>query len=231
MMINRNNKCGSMIKLFKNIFNKDEVKQNKGKISEWSYQRFSSFYDTITLPDKDFDIKINTIINCIKNRKMENIDEIAKKSNCTFEECAMKIKYLKNKRVLEDYYIDRINRLIKKCSPEDQKKLEKYYTMIYFNHYQIDEMAIRMPNLYKIDIKDIENEVFNDIKYLYDKSIINGIKLDEEKRKIIYYSVEKHKKSLFYTTINCPKCGALVDVCRGGNGRCDYCNSIVEDEY
>ena len=219
------------MKFFKNIFNKDKAESNKGKISDWSYQRFSNFYDNISLPDPEFDNKINSIINCVKNKKMESIDEIAEKSNCTFEECALKIKYLKNKRVLDDYYIDRINRAIKKCTLEDQKILEKYYTMLYFNHFQADEMAIRMPNLYKRDIKEIADEIFNDIKYLHDKCIINGIKLDEEKKKIIYYTVEKHKKSLFYTTINCPKCGALVDVCRGGNGRCDYCNSIVEDEY
>ena len=212
------------MKLLKNIFNKEKMKSNKGKISEWSYQRFSNFFDNVSLPEPEFDNKINSIINCVKNKKMESIDEIAEKSNCTFEECALKIKYLKNKRVFEDYYIDRINRALKKCTPEDQKILEKYYTMLYFNHFQVDEMAIRMPNLYKRDTKEIADEIFN-------KCIINGIKLDEEKKKIIYYTVEKLKKSLFYTTINCPKCGALVDVCRGGNGRCDYCNSIVEDEY
>ncbi len=220
-----------MINIFKNIFNKDYIEPKKGLINEWSYQRFSNFYDTVILPDPKFNDKINDIINCVKNKKMESIDEIAKESNCTFEECAMKIKYLKNKRVFDDYFIDRVNRALKKCSVEDQKLLDKYYNMLYFDHFQVDEMAIRMPNLYNRSLTSIQKEIFDDIKYLYDKCIINGIKLDEEKMKIIYYTVEKHKKSLFYTTINCPKCGALVDVSRGGNGRCDYCNSIVEDNY
>ena len=38
-----------------------------------------------------------------------------------------------------------------------------------------------------------------------------------------------HKKAQNYATVNCPKCGALVDVSRGGNGRCEYCGSIAED--
>ena len=211
------------------ILNIKKRDPNKGKISEWSFQRFSGFYDVPILPDPAFMDKMHKIVDCVKNRKIESIDEIARESNCTFEECVMKIKYLKNKRILEDYYIDRINKVLKKCDEYDQKILEKYYVMLYINHYQINEMAIRVPNLYNKSLSVVQDGIFNDIKYLYDKCIINGIKLDEENKRIIYYTVEKHKKALLYATINCSKCGALVDVSRGGNGRCSYCGSIEED--
>ena len=101
--------------------------------------------------------------------------------------------------------------------------------MIYFDHFSIVEMAQRVPNYHNKPMPIIEEDVFKDIKYLYDKCILNGIKLDEEKKDIIYYTIEKHKKSLQYATLNCPKCGALVDVGFNSNARCDYCGSIVED--
>ena len=219
-----------MLKIFSKLFKKKEIKEKeKGKISEWSYQRFCGFYDKTILPDPDFETKINSIINLVKNEKLEDINEIANRSNCTFEECVMKIKYLKNKRVLDDYYIDRINRALKKCTPEDTAILEKYYNMIYVEHLQIDEIAKNLPNFHNKPLTIIEEDVYRDIKYLYDKCIINGIKLDEGSKKIIYYTIEKHKKALSYATINCSKCGALVDVSKGGNGRCNYCGSIEED--
>ena len=199
------------------------------KFNEWSYQRFCGFYDETILPDKLFYDKITKIIACVRIKNMERIQEIADNSMCTLEECAMKLKYLKNKRILDNLYIDHVNQVIKKCSEEDSKILEKYYNMLYIHHYQIKEMAMRMPNLYNKPLEKIENEVFEDIKYLYNKCIINGIKIDEEHKLIIYYSVEKHAKANVYLTLNCPNCGALVDVSYGGNGRCNYCNTIVED--
>ena len=144
---------------------------------------------------------------------MERLDEIANYSSCTVEEAVMKIKYLKNKRVFDDLYIDRVNRLVKKCSKEDQEILDKYYNMLYQNHYSIKEIAARVPNYHNKPILIIEEDVYKEIKYLYDKSIINGIKLDEYNKEIIYYTVEKHKKAITYVTINCPKCGALMNLC------------------
>ncbi len=221
-----------MFDFFKKIFKKkekDNKVDNKGKISEWSFQRFAGFYDTRVFPDPKFDEKINSIIDCVNNKKIESLDEIAEKSGCTTEEAVMKIRYLKNKRIFDNIYIDRYNRAVKKCNEEDEKILEKYYNMLYYDHYSIIEIAQRVPNYHNKPISIIEEDVFKDIKYLYDKCIINGIKLDESKKEIIYYTVEKHKKSKNYATVNCPKCGALVDVSKGGNGRCDYCGSLVED--
>jgi hypothetical protein len=197
--------------------------------NEWSYQRFCGFYDKKILPDELFYKKIEKIIYCVRNKNMESIQEIAKNSNCSFEECILKLNYLKNKQILNDLYIDRINQVIKKCSEEDIKILEKYYNMLYVDHFQLIEMAIRMPNLYNRPLEEISDEIFNDLKYLYDKCIINGIKLDEEHKKIIYYTVEKHTKANVYISVNCNKCGALVDIPFGGHARCSYCNSMNED--
>lgn len=208
---------------------KEKNENNKGKISEWSYQRFCGFYGDRILPDPLFNDKIASIINCVKNKHYESIDEIAKESSCTFEECVMKIKYLKNKRVLENYYIDHFNRALKPCTEEDTKLLEKYYVMLYYDHFSIDEMASRVPNYHNKPMSIVREDVYKDIKYLYDKCVINGIKLDESSQNIIYYTIEKHAKAQGYVTLNCSKCGALVDISRGGNGRCDYCGSIEVD--
>lgn len=217
---------------FSNLFKKksnNKKEDKKGNISEWSFQRFAGFYDERVFPDPNFNEKIEKIKNCILTKKYERLDEIASESGCTVEEALMKIRYLKNKRVLDDIYIDRYNKLVKKCTEEDQKILEKYYSMIYFDHYSIVEMAQRVPNYHNKPMPIIEEDVFKDIKYLYDKCILNGIKLDEERKDIIYYTIEKHKKASQYATLNCPKCGALVDVGFNSNARCDYCGSIVED--
>ena len=220
--------------LFSKIFNKNGKKtkeDNKGKISDWSYQRFCGFYGNKILPDPKFDDKISSIVNCVNNKRIESIDEIAKESSCTFDECVMKIKYLKNKRVFGDYYIDYLNRALKPCNQDDAKILEKYYLMLYHDHMSIDEIAKSLPNLHNKPLSIIREDVYEDIKYLYDKSIINGIRLDETTQNIIYYTVEKHSKSLEYVTLNCSKCGALVDILRGGTGRCEYCGSLEEDNY
>lgn len=220
--------------LFSKLFKKKEKKlaeqsAKKGNINEWSFQRFAGFYDERVFPDPKFNEKIESIKTCINVKHIERLDEIAAASGCTIEEVVMKIRYLKNKRVFDNIFIDRYNKLVKKCTEEDQKILEKYYNMLYFDHFSIIEMAQRVPNYHNKPMPIIEEDVYKDIKYLYEKCIINGIKLDEDKKEIIYYTIEKHKKAQTYATVNCPKCGALTDVFRGGNGRCDYCGSIVED--
>ena len=217
---------------FSNLFKKKKDKEDekkKGNISEWSFQRFAGFYDERVFPDPKFNEKIESIKHCIINKHLERLDEIAYESGCIIEEVVMKIRYLKNKRILDNIYIDRFNKAVKRCTEEDEKLLEKYYNMLYYDHFSIVEMAQRVPNYYNKPMPIIEEDVFKDIKYLYDKCIINGIKLDEERKEILYYTIEKHKKAQNYATINCNKCGALVDVSKGGNGRCDYCGSIVED--
>ena len=216
--------------IFSKLFKKEKnIEKKKGNISEWSFQRFAGFYDERVFPDPKFNEKIEAIKNCINEKHLERLDEIANKSGCTFEETVMKIRYLKNKRIFDNIYIDRFNKAVKRCTTEDQKILVLYYNMFYYDHFSISEIAQRVPNYYNKPLPIIEEDVFKDIKYLYDKCIVNGIKLDEERKEIIYYTIEKHKKAQNYATVNCQKCGALVDVSRGGNGRCEYCGSITED--
>ncbi len=197
-------------------------------ISEWSYQRYARFYDEIKASDSNFDKKISKIYDLIVNEKCEDLHFIAEDSGCTYDECIMKIKYLKNKRKIGDLYIDHINGIIKKCSEEDQKILQKYSSFIYNNHYQIHEMALKMPEATINNLKQLEEKVFKDIEYLDSKGLINGIILNKIDKKIIYYTIEKHKNEKDIITINCPNCGAINDVNRGSKTRCAYCNTIVE---
>ena len=101
--------------------------------------------------------------------------------------------------------------------------------MLYVDHLSIDDMAKHVPNFHNKPLTIVREDVYKDIKYLYDRCIVNGIKLDEESQNIIYYTVEKHNKAIGYITLNCSKCGAIVDISRGGNGRCEYCGSIEVD--
>ena len=207
-----------------------DAKYKSGNISEWSYQRFCRFYgDTVFLDDL-FNNKMNIIKDAIIEDNVESIEELAKLAACPKSEVVLKVKYLKNKRILGNYYIDKEHGLIKKCSEEDSKLLDKYSDMIYLKHYQISEMAAQEQNYNNKPFQIIEEDIYKDIKYLYDKSLINGIKIDEANKKIVYYTVEKKKLAEKYATLNCPNCGALVDVPRGETARCEYCSTIVEDK-
>ncbi len=202
----------------------------KGKnITEWSYQRFCLFYGNMILPDHKFHEKLQSIKKSILDDKLENIDEIATKAGCSFDECILKIRYLKNKLVIGDYVIDKYSRKVKMCSPEEKKLLEKYHDLIYVKHYQIDEMATEVPNYHNMPIAILKEDIFKDIKYLNDKMLINGIKFKEDEKRIIYYSVEKNKREETHKTKNCPKCGALVGIPTGGQGKCIMCGTIVSE--
>ena len=220
-----------MVNFFKKLFgkkNKIEKAVNAGDISEWSYQRFAKFYDIRVFPDPSFFDKINTIMKCVDNGT-DRLDDIAIEANSNVEEVILMIRYLKNKRVFDDIFIDRYNKLVKKCTDEDKQILEKYYDMIYTEHLSIIEIAQKLPNYHNKPMPIIEEDVFKDIKFLYDRCIINGIKLDENRKEILYYTVEKHKKEEEYATVRCPKCGCLVDVLFNNSTICDYCGSNVED--
>ena len=69
-----------------------------------------------------------------------------------------------------------------------------------------------------------------ELSYLDDKYLINGINIDKVDKKIIYYHLEKHKKEKDYLSLNCSKYGALVYVPRLGKARCPYCKNIVSDK-
>lgn len=197
-------------------------------INEWSYQRFAKFFDILELEDDFFKQKINKIYNMIVFEHIMDLELIAKESGCTIEETLLKIKYLKNKRRIGDMYIDSVNKVIKMCDENDKKLLEKYSVFLYRDHFQIKEIALRLPSTSYENLDAVEEQIFKDLEYLNSKGLINGIILNKIDKKIIYYSVEKHKNENDYVTIKCKHCGALNDVNRGNKVRCEYCRSIVE---
>ena len=198
------------------------------KISELSYQRFARFFGELQPSDPNFTRKMNVIYKSIAEEGNYDIILIAKEAGCSFDECVMKIKYLENKRFFENLHIDTLSGKIKKCTLEDETLLKKYSTFIYNNHYQIKEMAVRLPGATMDKMPELEEKVFKDIEYLDSKGLINGIYLDKENRTITYYTIEKHKDSLEKITINCPYCGAINDVYKNGKSTCVYCKSVIE---
>ena len=203
-------------------------KEKKVNISEWSYKRYANFYGKMELADKDFYAKIDKIYNYIVNEKKNNIKEIAELSGCTYEECILKIRYLKNKRKIGDYYIDHINGFIVECPKEQQELLDKYKQFIYVEHLQIEDMARRDPNTTLETLSQKMEQVKIEVKYLIDLDLLNGVKYNEVDNTLIYYSVEKHAKEKDLISVECPTCGALNDVDRNGKVKCVYCSNIIE---
>ena len=207
------------------------VKKTKRKtnISDESYQRYAKFYDNIIPADNDFINKVNKILEMINNGETD-VKKIATESNCSDTECILKIRYLRNKRLIDDTcYLDINNMKLMKCSAEDQELLIKYRPFIYGTHSSIDEMAtyINKPGFKMITKEERKNYVFNDLKYLDSKNLLNGIKLNEVDKEIIYYTVEKRKPTVGLVTVHCPNCGALNDVDMGNKKRCSYCGTII----
>ena len=71
------------------LLKKKKVKETV--INEWSYKRYANFYGKMELADSEFYNKIAKITNLILVGKEEDINVIAEKSGCTYEECIMKI--------------------------------------------------------------------------------------------------------------------------------------------
>ena len=177
-----------------------ELQENKNSskpsnINEWSYQRFSNFFDGDELSDKDFNNKISKIYDLIVNKGEISLDNIIKESGCTKEELILKIRYLKNKRKIdESLYIDINEGVIRKCSEEDKRLIEKYTPYIYTKHLQPLAIAKKFPGVTPENLERVENKIIKELSYLDDKYLINGISIDKKHKKIIYYTVEKHKK-------------------------------------
>ncbi len=203
-------------------------KAPQAKISEWSYKRYANFYGKMELADKDFYTKIDKIYHYIVNEKKYDIKEIAELSGCTYDECILKIRYLKNKRKIGDYYIDHINGIIKDCPKEQQELLDKYKQFIYVEHLQIEEIAKRDPNTTLETLSQKMEQVKIEVKYLIDLDLLNGVKYNEVDDTLIYYTIEKHSKEKDLISVECPTCGALNDVDRNSKVKCVYCGNIIE---
>ena len=200
---------------------------NNNNINEWSYQRYARFYGNLGPGDSQFTEKINKIYDLIVNKKYSDLEQIAKESGCTYDECIMKIKYLENKRQIENLHIDTLTKTIKECSKEDEALLKKYSSFIYNNHYQIKEMAVRLPGASLDRMSEIEDQIFKEIEYLDSKGLINGISLNKDTKQISYYTIEKHNVSHEAVTIKCPHCGAINDVNKNVKTACKYCKGEI----
>lgn len=206
--------------------NKDLTYDN---INEWSYQRFERFYGNLIPSDKDFKNKLDTIFKLISENERD-VKVISEKSNCTIAECISKIHYLQNKRILKTFYVDTQNMLLTPCTDDELKLIKKYALYIYIKHSSIDEITSSLSFSCQENMDNIRKEVLKDIKYLTDKNLLNGVIFNSVDEKLIYYSVEKHNHEKDLLTLNCPNCGALVDVNRHSKNRCAYCKTIVEDK-
>ena len=197
-------------------------------VNEWSYQRYARFFGEIKPSDSNFEAKINKIYDLIVNKGYEDLETIAKESGCTYDECIMKIRYLENKRKIENLYIDTLSKKIKRCNQDDERLLQKYSNFIYNNHYQIKEMAVRMPGASLDKLPALEEQIFKEIEYLDSKGLINGISLNKETKTISYYTIEKHNTAMTKVTINCPHCGAINDVYKNSKTNCQFCHNVIE---
>lgn len=200
-----------------------------GTLTQESYQRYAKFYDNVVPKDTEFENKINKIYNLITIDKEKDLKKIAAQTGCTYEECILKIKYLKNKGQLGTYHIDHQHGKLYPCTKEEFKLIEKYKPYIYYNHLPISEIARRLPGVTSENFAETKNQVYQEIAELCANNLVNGIKLNEVDKELIYYTVEKRKQEQDFITISCENCGALNDVNRGSKVRCAYCGTIIED--
>ena len=222
ILINQLNK-----KSLKNKYNK--VTKN-GTVNQDSYQKYAKFYETVVPQDQHFNDKMNKIYEQIEINKKKDIKKIAASAGCTYEECILKIRYLKNKRQINEYHIDHINGKLIPCTEAENKLLKKYKPYIYNNHLTIAEIATRLPEATTKNLSALKEQVYSEIKDLYESNLLNGIKINEVDKELVYYTIEKRKKEKDYISISCDNCGALNDVNRGSKVRCAYCNTIIEDK-
>ncbi len=216
--------------IFANMYN--EIKGVKiNRIDQTSYRDYTHFFGAEELEDKQFIKKMKIIYTQIIKDNEENIRQIADLSGCTYPECILKIKYLKQiKKIPQDYFIDEVNGLVNKCSKEDQDLLKKYRPYIYRSKLQIPDIVARIPHIPGKTYQEMKQQVLNDLEYLDDKDLINGIILNKVDETITYYNYQSSDKKKDKITVACENCGAPNQVNRGGKVWCSYCGTIVEDK-
>lgn len=116
ILINQLNK-----KSLKNKYNKVT---KTGTVNQDSYQRYAKFYETVVPQDQHFNDKMNKIYEQIEINKKKDIKKIAASAGCTYEECILKIRYLKNKRQINEVDKELVYYTIEK------RKKEKDYISI-----------------------------------------------------------------------------------------------------
>lgn len=123
-----------------------------------------------------------------------------------------------------------MNGLVNRCSKEDQELLKKYRPYIYRNQLQVSEIAARIPHIPGKNYQEMQKQVLNDLTYLDDKDLINGIILNKVDGTITYYNTKEKGNKSDKITVTCQNCGAPNKVNRGGKTWCSYCGTIVEDK-
>lgn len=205
-------------------------KLEQRRLQKKYYQNYSEFLGHTNSKDPHYHKKMNTIVNLINKKKMTDLDEIARLSGCDFYEVVFKIKFLKRQKIIENYYIDRENRILNQCSLEDKKLIEKYDQFIYAKHLQPEYIAKSFPGTTLKNYDEIKKQVLEELSYLDKKDLLNGINIDLVDEKIIYYDLEQLKKSKDYVSVNCESCGAPNEVSRKGKAKCEYCDRILTEE-
>ena len=206
--------------------NKKNKKIDTNHVNENSFQNYAKFYGEIIPSENDFNDKLNTILTMIQSGETD-IRKIANATNYTEAQVILKIKYLKNKRLLDDYYIDTVNMKLLPCSKEDQILLDKYKPYIYGSHTQIVEFAHMIPNPDRLPFEEHKKRILDELVSLDRKGLLNGVKINDIDGEIIYYTIEKRKTIANMETIHCPNCGSLIDVDKNNKVRCSYCNTII----
>lgn len=205
----------------------EEIKFRKIKSKE--FKRYSEFLG-VRSKDSHYSKKIYSIINLINKRGITDINEIARLSGCGLEECILKIKFLKKQKIIENYYIDRVNGLLTACSQEDKKLIEKYDQFIYSKRLQPGQIARRFPSTRLDTLEDVKNKIIEELSYLDKKDLLNGINIDLVDKKIIYYEDGKLKNHKSYVSVTCESCGAVNEIPGYGKTKCEYCGRILEEE-
>lgn len=210
---------------------KKEVKVEQGldtnNVNEESFQRYAKFFGEIYPHEDKFDEKLNKIYELIKNQHIDDLNKIAELSFCSMPECVLKIKYLENKGLIDNIFIDTVNFKILPCTKEDEELIELYKPYLYGTRVQIADFVGLIDNTGYLNVEERKQKILSDLLYLDKKGLLHGIKIDEVDGKIIYYALEKKKKTFDKETVHCPNCGALNDVELTSKVRCSYCESIV----
>ena len=169
----------------------NEQIKSVNKSQERKYIDYAKFYGTESLKDEDFIKKMKIIYSQIIKSNEEDIKQIAELAGCTYTECILKIRYLKQiKKIPEDYFVDEANGLVNRCSKEEQELLKKYRPYIYRSKLQIPEIAARIPHIPGKTFQEIQKQVLNDLAYLDEKDLIDGIILNKVDGTITYYNTK-----------------------------------------
>ena len=201
-------------------------------VNELSFQKYAKFYGYTLPKGEKFNKKVDKLLLLVNKQKEKSIPRLAETIKADEEYTITLLRYLKNKRLIDDKVIDLKNKEITNCTKEDSELLEKYSPFIYNSHLQINEMIPLLKNKEKKEETDLLEEIIKDIDYLDNKMLLNGIRFNQIDNKIIYYSVEKKKiEKVGIEIVVCPNCGSITyKKIEDESINCDYCHCKVEDK-